>query len=75
MSTPTITPADLERLAKELDTLFDGDLSQAAKRMDQILYMLFFVNPDVISREEVEITAYQLRHLRDAFVASINSLK
>jgi len=53
----------LEPLSKELNQLFDGDMQLAAESLDKLLYMLFFVDREVFSNEEVTTRAYELKQI------------
>jgi hypothetical protein len=70
MTPPTITTDCLEPLAKELDLTFDGDLRAAVQRMDEILFMLFYVDQDVINFERIQNAAYDLKAIREGLRAS-----
>ena len=70
MTPPTITTESLEPLAKELDLTFDGDLRAAVQRMDEVLFMLFYVDQDVINFERIQNAAYDLKAIREGLCAS-----
>jgi hypothetical protein len=70
MTPPTITTDCLEPLAKELDLTFDGDLHIAVQRIDEILFMLFYVDQDVINFERIQNAASDLKAIREGLRAS-----
>jgi hypothetical protein len=75
MGTLTITVNDLKSLATELDSLYDGNLEKAVERFDELLFMLFYVDQDVICFQRLQDTAYELKAIRDALKSSDAQLK
>ncbi len=66
MPTPKIAPSDLTTLAKELEFMSDGDINNVVDRFDEIIYMLFYIDTEVISLERIKDAAYDLKHIRDS---------
>lgn len=76
MSEALIQQQHLKPLADELERLFDGDYMAAARKMDEVMFMLFFVTPDEFDHRQIQTTAYQLHALSTALKQCANlSLK
>jgi hypothetical protein len=63
--------ADLRQHIKEY---CNGDLDALAKHLDDILYMLFFVDEDVFSLEDLQYEAVTLKSLKDVFAGKAKML-
>jgi hypothetical protein len=63
--------ADLRQHIKEY---YNGDLDALAKHLDDILYMLFFVDEDVFSLEDLQYEAVTLKSLKDVFAGKAKML-
>lgn len=60
------TPQHLQPLIEEIERLFDGSFQKAADKVDEVMYMLFYVSPDEFSHQQIQTTAYQLHCIREA---------
>ncbi len=71
MSDTKPTFSTLTPLLEEITALYDGDLKLAIERMDEILFMLFYVDQEVIKFERIQDTAYEIKYLREGLVKSL----
>lgn len=62
-----INEEDLSPLAHHLNEWYGGNISAVCRHLDNILFMLFFLEEEAFSREEVQKAGYALKHLRDSF--------
>lgn len=60
-----ITITELEPLVEELNQIYDGNLHSAVDRLDLVLYMLFYVDQDVINFVRIQDTAYEITLIRN----------
>ncbi len=67
MDNSTLTP-----LLEEITALYDGDLKLAINRMDEILFMLFYVDQEVINFQRIQDTAYEIKYLREGLKKSLD---
>jgi hypothetical protein len=66
MNNDKITAKQLEPFAEELEMLFDGNLGLAVDRFDELLYILYYIDPEVIPIERVQTSVYEIKQMRDS---------
>ncbi len=66
MPNSKIVPGDLTSLAKELEFMSEGDINNIVDRFDEIIYMLLYIDTEVINLERIKDAAYDLKHIRDS---------
>lgn len=52
-------------LRQHIEEYYGGDLDALAKHLDDVLYMLFFVDEDMFSLEDLQFEAVTLKSLKD----------
>lgn len=60
------TTSNLEPFHSELESLYHGNFQSIANDIDELLYMLLFVDTEVVEASKVQDVAYNLKVLKDA---------
>lgn len=66
MTKTEFTLEQLQPLLNEFDLLYDGKMHLAVQQLDELLFLLFFVDTEVINFERVQNMAYDLRAIRES---------
>lgn len=57
---------DLNPLATHINEWYGGEVHRLCNHLEQTLFMLFFLEEDRFSREEVQRACYALKQLKDS---------